>query len=90
MTKQKGIMFLRGVPVVLASELRIPLEERDECLYYYDVRHSDDDFGEPATVESLVRVNHQGTIATILPLLINGVTCLELDEEESHLLAKYI
>lgn len=90
MTTQREMLNLRGVPVILTSILRIPQSEREEGLYYYDIRHSDEDFIEPVSIERLVRVNHLCTIATSKPLLPKGIDCLELLEKESYQLAKVI
>jgi len=49
-------------------EKRIPEEERNSGLYYYGVRHSDDDWGKPVTIEVNVRFNFYGTLITDEPL----------------------
>ncbi|MER2005948.1 MAG: LPD28 domain-containing protein [Psychrobacillus sp.] len=90
MKTQKGMFNLRGVPVILTSIMRIPQREREEGLHYYDVRHSDEDYCAPASVERLVRVNHLCTIATSKPLLPEGISCLELSDKESERLIKVI
>lgn len=90
MTTQTEILKFRGTPIVLISDLRIPLTEKNSDLYYYDIRHADDDFSCPATIEKLVRVNHQGTIASTEPLLKQGENSIDLTQEESYQLGYYI
>lgn len=81
--------LLRGIEIVGATSLRVPKEERDPNLYYYDVRHDDDCIGIPSEVSKFVMVNHLGTIITKgeLPLTDFGGSCLELTEEEEDIVA---
>lgn len=58
-----------GVPVVKVTQLRIKKNERKPYLYYYDIRHEDEDWGEPWSIEKRVLVNHFGTIVTSEPIL---------------------
>ena len=62
---------------------RVNTRELPEGLYAYDLRGSDDDPGQPVTVEPLVMVNHAGTVilAEKLDLPENGY--LELGENLS-------
>lgn len=68
-------------PILLVSSSRIPEKEKQEGLYYYSVRHSDDCAFTPATVEKRVRVHHMFDIATEQPLDLPGGD-LELTKEE--------
>lgn len=52
----------------LHSDGRIRQEEVPEGMYRYDLRGSDYDPGEPASVENQVFVNHAGTVITLIPL----------------------
>ncbi|UYX56048.1 hypothetical protein M3Y14_34265 (plasmid) [Bacillus thuringiensis] len=94
MSNTQAILFeLRGIPVVTATSLRIPQEERNSDLYYYDIRHADCGWCEPATIEPFVMVNHYGTITTTLPLELNDGTesnqYLVLTDEEGNLISQY-
>ncbi|PVC74994.1 hypothetical protein C2I27_03650 [Priestia megaterium] len=87
----ENILFnLRNIPVVELTQSRIKKEERKEDLHYYDIRHSDDDWGEPSTVESGVWVNHFGTLATTAPLELEEHVGLLLSEEEQSLINQHI
>ena len=90
---QQVLFYFRGVPVVQVTEARIRQEDRQEWLYYYDIRHSDEDCGYPCTVEPHVLVNHFGTMATTEPIEIgpdkNGDAYLEITDEERELIWEY-
>lgn len=68
------------------SDMQIPSEERLPSLHYYEIRHSDEDFYEPATVEIRVSVNFFGTLATKQPLEFADPKdpFISLSEEESE------
>lgn len=56
--------FLFGKPIVL-SYARITRDSLPEGFYAYDVRHSDEDWGEPVEIsENQVICNYFGTIIT--------------------------
>lgn len=67
-SERKVLGTLAGVPVVTLTYLRIRQEEREEGLFYYNLRHSDEDWGDPYSLEKHVLVNHFGTIATMEPI----------------------
>ncbi len=83
---------LSGVPVVFCSEFRVKPEERDENLFYYNMRHPDDDWSIPWSVEKGVLVNFFGTIATTEPIEFlefnnsDNRKEIELTEEEQELI----
>lgn len=58
---------------MLFSELRIDRASIPEGSYMYEVRHADDDWGEPVQIAKWVMVNHFGTLlsAAELPLQSN-------------------
>lgn len=94
-TENKRALFeLRGVPVVKTTSLRIPQEERNPDLHYYNLRHADDNWFEPISVEHFVMVNHCGSIVTTRPLELNdGITSnpyLDLTEEEGYLISQHL
>lgn len=67
---------------------RIASPDRRTDLYYYDLRHGDEDFSVPCTIENLVTINHWGTICFKQPIthLMNewaeGRYEIELTEDE--------
>jgi len=87
-TEEKNV--LRGVTIVRASSYRIPKSERKEHLYYYDVRHSDDDGFTPATIAHGVWANHMATIATNNPLELGNDGWIDLNEEEGDIILRAI
>jgi hypothetical protein len=90
---QSVLFYFRGVPVIHVTGARIRQEDRQEGLYYYDIRHSDEDWGYPCTVEPYVLVNHFGTMVTTEPIEIepdeNGDVYLEITDEERELIWEY-
>ncbi len=65
----------------LFSNGRIPDDEIADGFYRYEIRGSDDDPGDPATVERYVGINHAGTILTMEPLDIPEKGSLDLTED---------
>ena len=64
-----------------------------EGQYYYGIRHSDDDCGEPITVEKVVLVNRYGFIISKEPLnkIINAENKYHvLNEEERDTIIRRI
>ena len=55
-------------------------------LHVYDIRHSDDDFNEPTSVETKAIVNNWGTLISRVPLLDESREFTELTEDESSTL----
>lgn len=68
-----------GVPA-LFSNGRIREDDVPEGFYRYDLRGSDDDPGNPVSVENRVVVNHAGAILTMQPLPIPERGFLNLGE----------
>lgn len=88
--EQTGIGTFRGVPVVEVTCRRIRQSEEQEGLHYYRIRHTDDDWGQPWSVEKYVLVNHYGTVVTSEPIPYleetpsesEGKRYIELTEDE--------
>ena len=62
-----------------------------EGQYYYGIRHSDDDWGKPITVEKMVLINRYGFIVSQRPLdkIINtGNKFYNLNDEERQTIEK--
>jgi len=66
----------------LFSNGRISSADIPEGMYIYDLRGSDDDPGNPITVENHVTVNHAGSIITAKPLDLGEEGRLTFTEEE--------
>lgn len=66
----------------LFSNGRISSADIPEGMYVYDLRGSDDDPGNPITVENHVTVNHAGSIITAKPLDLGEEGRLTFTEEE--------
>ena len=66
----------------LFSNGRISAADIPEGMYVYDLRGSDDDPGQPVTVEKSVMVNHAGSVITAKPLDLGEDGRLTLTEEE--------
>ena len=66
----------------LFSNGRIDPATIPEGMYVYDLRGSDDDPGQPITVENHVTVNHAGSIITAKPLDLGKDGRLTFTEEE--------
>ena len=66
----------------LFSNGRISAADIPEGMYIYDLRGSDDDPGQPVTVEKSVTVNHAGSIITAKPLDLGEEGRLFLTEDE--------
>ena len=66
----------------LFSNGRLTAADVPEGMYVYDLRGSDDDPGQPITVENHVTVNHAGSIITAKPLDLGEEGRLTFSEEE--------
>ncbi len=64
----------------LFSNGRVDRDKLPEGLFCYDLRSSDDDPGEPVTVEDRVAVNHAGSVILAEPLDFGGNDYLALGE----------
>lgn len=73
------IGLLRAMTIVLAngdrlsgqmSESRVDKVNDTEGKFFLDIRHTDDDWTEPATVENYVMVNWFGTLILDEPYII--------------------
>ena len=93
-TLSRDVLFhFRGVPVIHVTALRIRQEQREIDLFYYDIRHAEEDWSEPVTVEPHVLVNHFGTIVTTKPISFepddDGNAYLEITNEEKDEILKH-
>ena len=66
----------------LFSNGRIARDDLPEGVYCYDLRGSDDDPGDPVSVEEKVLVNHAGSVLLTEPLELPETGYLMLTEEE--------
>lgn len=80
------IVTVCDIPM-LFSCLRIDRETVPEGLYLYEVRHADEDWGDPVQIARWVMVNHFGTLLSKaeLPLEENTLgnnAYIDIDPEE--------
>lgn len=61
------LVTVRGVPM-LFTEFRIDRTSVPEGLYMYEVRHADEDSGDPAQIAKWVMVNYFGTLISAIEL----------------------
>lgn len=64
------VVTVFDIPMLFTCS-RVDRKTIPQELYAYDVRHADDDWGEPCEItDGVVRVNHFGTLLskTVLPL----------------------
>lgn len=64
----------------LITEYRIDRSQDTEGKTLYDIRHSDDDWCDPATVEESVVVNWYGTILLNEPIELGPDKYLEIED----------
>ncbi|MBQ7647117.1 MAG: hypothetical protein IJS94_07600 [Clostridia bacterium] len=73
---------------MLFTSLRIDKKTVPEGLYIYEIRHSDEDWGDPCQVAAWVFVNHYGTVISHTPIefenisRINGNDWTDIDSEK--------
>ncbi|MBO0588183.1 MULTISPECIES: LPD28 domain-containing protein [unclassified Sporosarcina] len=73
---------IQNVEIVFSTSLRIPTSERDENLFYYEIRHDDECQDSPCEIANFVFVNHLATIATSKPLHIDEFGFVLSDDEK--------
>lgn len=86
MIKLDAGSVLAKLGIVEAHEsVRLSEQEHTPGLYYYQCRHSEDDWSVPLTIErNAVWVNFWGTIASTKPLPFNEYGLYELTKEEGE------
>lgn len=87
----KKVIFKDKICYIYDS--RIKEKDRNKDFNYYELRHDDNDFGVPVTVENNVLINFWGTLATKDTIVLEnewtkGRFETNLSEEESWLLVK--
>lgn len=68
--------MFRGSKVTIVED-RIDTENRDPNLHYYEIRHSDDDWGNPVSIDEAIGVNFFGLLITSSPIKIGPLTTQE-------------
>ena len=53
---------------MLFTNARVDRQSVPKGLYVYEVRHSDEDWGEPIQIAEWIRVNHWGTLLSSKPI----------------------
>lgn len=74
--------LFQNTEILFGSSLRVPKSERDDNLFYYEIRHDDECQGIPCELADFIFVNHLGTIATSKPLNIGKYGYILSDEEQ--------
>lgn len=54
-------IIFKGIEGYIIED-RISANDKRDDLYYYHLRHSDEDWANPCTIEDYVLLNHWGTI----------------------------
>lgn len=83
-------MTIQGINILSVSEKIIPKENRHNG-FYYDLRHGDNDWVTPVTIEKSVVVNYWGTIVTEKPLAFDytvNIGCINLTKKQGYQLAE--
>lgn len=78
----------------LFNDSRIDRKTVPECYNMYEVRHSDDDWGEPIELALGVMVNFFGTLLTkepfeLEPSVVTDNAYLWLEDDDWHYLGEY-
>ncbi len=85
MTKKANI-FWSNIDIfgqkACVCDSRIPIETKKPELFYYGIRHSDEDCGRPSTIEERVIVNHWGTLVTTKELDFRGLNYIALNDKQ--------
>lgn len=68
--------------ISVLEDKRIPKAERDPNKFYYELRHADNDWSVPITVEKNVLVNFWGTLISDKPYPLNDGGFHSLTEDE--------
>lgn len=73
MKKTNSIPKLEDVTIIEVKDVRIDPKQKEKFeqagQFVYDIRHTDSDWTEPATIEHYVYVNHFGYIVTDRPIV---------------------
>ena len=72
---------LFGKPV-LFTELRIDRDTVPDGLYLYELRHADEDWGEPCELARSITVNFFGSVLTSDPIQLSPEGWLKMDGED--------
>ncbi|MFQ5480402.1 MAG: LPD28 domain-containing protein [Thermodesulfobacteriota bacterium] len=73
------------VIIEVYEDRRIPVQEQKPDLFYYQCRHSEDDWSTPVTIErNIVWVDFWGTVVTREPMNFNEDDFLDLTSEEGE------
>lgn len=84
MKEEYEVVTVRGHPMLFTC-LRIDRSTIPKGLYMYEVRHDDDQQGEPVQIANWILVNHWGTLITDAPIPLEpsiNNAYLDIDPEE--------
>lgn len=72
---------LLGIPALL-TDWRVDRATTPDGLHLYELRHADEDWGEPCQAAKGILVNFYGSILTVQPLPIPASGYLDFDTQE--------
>ena len=72
-----------GIPALFTS-LRIDRRTVPDGMHLYEIRHSDEDWGEPCQLARHILINHYGSVLTSEPIQFPPDGGLDLDSETFH------
>lgn len=82
---------IKDIEVLVLEGERIKNKDKKEGLYYYECRHSDFDWSEPATIEDSVIINFWGNVISKVSLdklsNIEDIVYISLSDNESEILS---
>lgn len=64
---------INGIPIIaVVEDTRVLLKDRLPGYTYYELRHADNDYSQPFSIETDVRVNFWGTLILVAPIVRNS------------------
>lgn len=81
MTEEFEDVTVLGHPMIFTC-LRVDRDTVPEGLYVYEVRHDDDQRGDPVQIGNLIMVNHWGTIISNKPIRLRNNAYRDIDPEK--------
>src|SRR5699024_5410227 len=88
--KTQNERVFRNIKVLDVFHNRLYKDDMLPGVHYYDIRHSDNNISEPATIEEQVTVNRLATIGLEEPLPIHEDDYIALNNEEKNIIMELI
>ena len=80
MSEEFETVFFQGSPA-LFTDCRVDRRSLPESVNHYEIRHADEDWGQPCQLSHSILVNHFGTLLTTEPLQLPASSTLDFEEE---------